>query len=302
MSKLMRLPTQLLRRKIDSHKGDYGRILILAGSSKFSGAALLCAEATLRAGAGLVTIGIPASINPAIIKNKTNEVMTLPLPETQAGTLSLAAFSKIKLFLKNMDVLIIGPGLGNDKSTYALVRKLVKEFSLPMVIDADALNALNHHLRILKEHKGEAILTPHAKEMASLFGLNIHCVNKNRKLVAKKYAKHYNSIIILKGHHTVVASGEKKFYVNKTGNPGMATAGSGDVLSGIVGAFLAQGLNVFKAAKYATYIHGLAGDIAALDKTQMGLIASDIINRIPDALKRCSWCRRSSPPAEVGRL
>jgi NAD(P)H-hydrate epimerase len=260
----------------------------LAGSARFSGAALLCSESTLRAGAGAVTVGIPASINPALIENKTKEVMTLPLPQTNSGSLSLAAFPKIKLFIKKADVLIIGPGLGNDKSTFSLARKVVKESSLPMVIDADGLNAFKLHLRILKQHKGKVILTPHEKEMANLFGLSIDFVKKNRKLVAKKYAKYYNSIIVLKGHHSIVTDGNIKFYINKTGNPGMATAGSGDVLSGIAGAFLAQGLDAFKAAKYAVYIHGLAGDIAAQDKTQMGLIASDIISRIPDALKKCS--------------
>ncbi|MFH0917792.1 MAG: NAD(P)H-hydrate dehydratase [Candidatus Omnitrophota bacterium] len=278
----------MLRRKADSHKGDYGSILILAGSSRFSGAALLCAESTLRAGAGAVTLGIPVGINSALIKNKTKEVMTLPLPETGAGTLSLAAFSKIKIFLEQTDVLIIGPGLGKDRSTYALVRKIIQQSNLPMVVDADALGALSHHLGILKTHPGKIVLTPHTKEMSRLFGLSLDFIKKNRKLVAKKYAKHYNNIIILKGHESIVTDGNKKFFLNKTGNPGMATAGSGDVLSGIVGAFLAQGLDVFSAAKYATYIHGLAGDIAAVDKTQMGLIASDIISRIPDALKLCS--------------
>ncbi|MCX5669001.1 MAG: NAD(P)H-hydrate dehydratase [Candidatus Omnitrophica bacterium] len=288
MLKLMRLPTQLLQRKINSHKGDYGSILILAGSSRFSGAALLCAESTLRAGAGSVTVGVPASINQAIIKNKTSEVMTLPLPETKTGKLSLTAFSKIKQALKKTAVLVIGPGLDNDKSTHALVRKIVKTTTLPIVIDADALNALNHHLRILKQHQGKIILTPHTKEMAGLFGIDIAFIKKNRKLVAKKYAKDYNSVIILKGHQSIVTDGKNKFCINKTGNPGMATAGSGDVLSGIIGAFLAQGLDAFSAAKYATHIHGLAGDIAAEDKTQIGLIASDIISRIPDALKICS--------------
>ncbi|MDP3041349.1 MAG: NAD(P)H-hydrate dehydratase [Candidatus Omnitrophota bacterium] len=279
----------MLRRKNDSHKGDYGSVLILAGSNRYSGAALLCAESTLRSGAGLVTVGIPASINSALIKNKTKEVMTLPLPETKAGTLSLAAFSKIRPFLKNTDVLIIGPGLGRDKSTFTLVRKVVRESSLPMVIDADALLALKQHLVILKQHKGKVILTPHLKEMAGLFGIDIDFIKKNRKLVAKKYAQYYNITIILKGHRSIITDGDRKFYINKTGNPGMATAGSGDVLSGIVGAFLAQGLDAFSAAKYAAHVHGLAGDIAALDKTQMGLIASDIISRIPDALKKCSF-------------
>lgn len=284
----MRLPTRLLRRKTDSHKGDYGHILILAGSSRFSGAGLLCAESALRSGAGLVTLAIPKSINPALIRNKAEEVMTLPLPETKEGTLSLKAFTKIIFFLKNADVLIIGPGLGKNASTYALIRKIIQKTQAPMVLDADALNALNNHLEILKTHQGTLILTPHQKEMSLLFGIDLDFIKKNRKLVAKKYAKHYNNIIILKGHNSIVSNGSGQCYMNKTGNPGMATAGSGDVLSGIVGAFLAQGLDAFRAAKFATYIHGLAGDLAAKDKTQMGLIASDIINRIPDAIKRCS--------------
>lgn len=284
----MRLPTRLLQRKLNSHKGDYGHILILAGSSKFSGAALLCAEAALRAGAGLVTLGIPKSINPALIKNKAKEVMTLPLAETKEKTLSLAAFAKIIAFLKNTDVLIIGPGLGKNKSTYALIRKIIKKINIPAVIDADALNALNNYLGILKSHTCELILTPHQMEMSRLFSIDVNLIKKSRKLIAKKYAKYYNSVIILKGHNTVVTDGSKNLYINKTGNPGMATAGSGDVLSGIAGAFLGQGLDSFKAAKYATYIHGLAGDIAANNKTQMGLIASDIVDYIPDAIKRCS--------------
>jgi len=284
----MRLPTQLLRRKADSHKGDYGHILILAGSARFSGAGLLCAESALRSGAGLVTLAVPKSINLALIRNKAKEIMTLPLPETKDGTLSLGAFRKVISFLKNADVLIIGPGLGKNASTYALIRKIIRKTQLPMVLDADALGALNKHLEILKTHKGSLILTPHQKEMALLFGIDLDFIKKNRKLVAKKYAKHYNNIIILKGHNTVVGNAGGRCYVNRTGNPGMATAGSGDVLSGIVGALLSQGLDAFRAAKFATYIHGLAGDMAAKDKTQMGLIASDIISRIPDAIKKCS--------------
>ena len=288
MLKPMRLPAQLLRRKADSHKGDYGHILILAGSSRFSGAALLCAESALRSGAGLVTLGIPKSINLALIRVKPRELIAFPLPETKEGTLSLAAFAKISLLLKNIDVLIIGPGLGRDKSTYALVKKIMRKTNQPKVVDADALNALNNCPGILKAHKGQLILTPHQKEMSRLFDISINLIKNNRKLIAKKYAKHYNSVIILKGHNSIVTDGLRGFYINRSGNPGMATAGSGDVLSGIVGAFLAQGLDGFRAAKYATYIHGLAGDLAAKDKTQMGLIASDIIDNIPRAIKKCS--------------
>ncbi|MBU0548309.1 MAG: NAD(P)H-hydrate dehydratase [Candidatus Omnitrophica bacterium] len=278
----------MLRRKLDSHKGDYGHILILAGSSRFSGAALLCAESALRSGAGLVTLGIPKSINLALIRSKPRELITFPLPETNEGTLSLAAFTKISVLLKNIDVLIIGPGLGKNKSTHALVRKIMRKTNQTKVVDADALNALSNYPQILKTHKGQLVLTPHQKEMSRLFGISTDIINNNRKLIAKKYAKHYNSIIILKGHNSIVSDGLRGFYINRSGNPGMATAGSGDVLSGIVGAFLAQGLDGFEAAKYATYIHGLAGDLAVKEKTQMGLIASDIIDRIPDALKKSS--------------
>jgi len=284
----MRLPARLLRRKADSHKGDYGHLFIIAGSSRFSGAAILCAEAALRAGAGLVTLGIPDSINLAVINNKPKEIMTLPLKQTKDGFLSQAGFTKIKSFLKKIDVLIIGPGLGSSKSTFVLIKEIIKAIDIPAVLDADALNALKDNLKLLKNHKGEFILTPHEKELSRLFGLSLELVKKNRKLVAKKYSKYYNSIIVLKGHNSIVTNGIGKTYINKTGNPGMATAGSGDVLSGIIGAFLAQGLESFEAAKFATYIHGLAGDIAAKDKTQIGLIASDIINRIPNALKKCS--------------
>jgi len=278
----------LLRRKVNSHKGDYGHILILAGSSKFSGAALLCAEAALRSGAGLVTLGVPKSINRPLIRVKPRELITLPLPETKEGTLSLAAFAKLYTLLSNIDVLIIGPGLGRNRSTDALVKKIIRETKLPKVVDADALNSLSDCQDLLKFHKGQLILTPHEREMSRLFNIGIEHIKNNRKLVAKKYAKHYNSIIILKGHNSIVTDGLKRCYINRSGNPGMATAGSGDVLSGIAGAFLAQGLNGFEAAKYATYIHGLAGDLAARDKTQMGLIASDIIDRIPDALRKSS--------------
>jgi len=278
----------LLQRKADSHKGDYGHILILAGSARFSGAALLCAEAALRSGAGLVTLGIPKSINLALIKTKPRELMTLPLPETKEGTLSLTGFSKISSLLKKIDVLIIGPGLGSNKSTYALVKKIIRKTNQPKVVDADALNALSNCREILKSHKGQLILTPHQMEMSRLFDISIDTIKNKRKLIAKKLAKHYNSIIVLKGHHSIVTDGLKKYYMNRSGNPGMATAGSGDVLSGIIGAFLAQDLDGFKAAKYGTYIHGLAGDLAAREKTQIGLIASDIIDRIPDALKKSS--------------
>ena len=286
----MRLPTRLLRRNPGAHKGDFGHVFILAGSSRYSGAAVLSAEAAMRCGAGLVTLGIPKSLNNAVIKIKPKEVMTLPLPQTKEGTLSLAAIKKIKGLIKNIDIVGIGPGLGQDKSTQKLVRKLVSTVNKPMVIDADALNALAGHLNLLLttyDLRPTTVLTPHPGEMARLLGVRINAVQSRRKDFAQKLAKDYKVGVVLKGHNTIVAD-SRNLYINKTGNPGMATAGSGDVLTGMIAAFLGQGLDRFNAAKYAVHLHGLAGDLAKKEKTEISLIASDIIDKIPEAIKKCS--------------
>jgi len=245
----------------------------------------------MRAGAGLVTLGIPKSLNNAIIKIKPKEVMTLPLSETKEVTLSLGAYKKIKDFIKQIDVLVVGPGLGRNKSTQGLVRKIVAQTAKPMVIDADGLNALSGHLNILlstMDYRLSTIMTPHPGEMARLLGISIDKVQKSRKEMAKKFAKDYKVTLVLKGHNTVVADYQGNCYVNKTGNPGMATAGCGDVLTGMTAAFLGQGLDAFSASKYAVYLHGLAGDLVAKEKTQISLIASDIIAKIPEAIKKSS--------------
>ncbi|MFA4888672.1 MAG: NAD(P)H-hydrate dehydratase [Candidatus Omnitrophota bacterium] len=284
------MPTRLLRRSPDAHKGDFGNIFILAGSARFSGAAVLCAEAALRSGAGLVTLGIPKGINNALIKIKPKEVMTLPLAQTKEGVLGLAGYKKIREFSKEADVLVVGPGLTQNKSTQALARKIISGADKPMVIDADGLNALAKHLNLLRRTKDEGrgtIITPHPGEMARLLGISVKEVQAKRKVLAQGFAKSYNCIVVLKGHQTVVVDG-KRVYLNNTGNPGMSTAGSGDVLSGMIAAFLGQKLDGFTAAKYAVYLHGLAGDLAAKEKTQISLIASDIIAKIPEAVKKSS--------------
>jgi len=283
----MRLPTRLLPRKTDSHKGDFGHVLILAGSARFSGAAVLCAQACSRAGAGLVTLGIPQSLNNVFIKIKPTEAMTLPLPETEEITLSSKAFGKVREFAKKINVLVIGPGLSQNKSTQSLIRKLVVCGNKPLVIDADGLNALAGYLSVLP-NKVPVILTPHPGEMARLLDVRISQVQKDRKKVAKDFVNRYNVILVLKGHQTLVVEKNRELFINKTGNPGMAKAGSGDVLTGIIAAFLAQGLNGFEAAKYAVYLHGLAGDLAAKEKSQLAMIASDIIEKLPKAIKICS--------------
>ncbi|MBM3246798.1 MAG: NAD(P)H-hydrate dehydratase [Candidatus Omnitrophica bacterium] len=290
----MRLPARLLQRRPDTHKGSFGHIFILAGSARFSGAATLAAEAAMRAGAGLVTLGIPEDLNYAVIKIKPKEVMTLPLPQTNDIGLGSAGLPKIKEFVKRIDVIAIGPGLGRNKSTQSLIRKLITGIHQPMVIDADGLGALVGYLKILlggtrsPGHQVTRILTPHPGEMARLLGISVKAVQARRKEIARKFAKDYQVTLALKGHNTIVADAAGNLYINKTGNPGMATAGSGDVLTGIIAAFLGQGLDGFSAAKYGAYLHGLSGDLAAKEKTQISLIASDIIAKIPEAIKKCS--------------
>ncbi len=286
----MRLPTRLLRRRLDSNKGDFGHVLILAGSPRFSGAAALASEAAMRCGAGLVTLGIPRGLNNAVIKIKPKEVMTLPLPQTRAGSLSLLAYARIKDSIKKSDVLLLGPGLSNDRSTQALARKVIRSFDKPLVIDADGLNALAGHLAGLKaaaKKISDIVVTPHPGEMARLLGISVKKVQERRQGLAKDFASKYKVTLVLKGYRTVVVDYKGNLYINNTGNPGMSTAGSGDVLAGMIAAFLGQGLTGFLAAKYAVYLHGLAGDLATEEKTQLAMLASDIIAKLPQAIRRC---------------
>jgi NAD(P)H-hydrate epimerase len=244
----------------------------------------------MRSGAGLVTLGLPSSLVNAVVKLKTPEVMLEPLAQTSQLTLSLKAYPRIKGLLMNKDVLIIGPGLTQNRSTQNLVRRVIKDIDKSVVIDADGLNALCGNLGLLIKNKKrrQIILTPHPGEMSRLIGKSIKAVQADRQGIARKLARQYKITVALKGQHTIVVDYQGNLYINKTGNPGMATAGSGDVLSGMIGAFLGQGLTDFQAAKYAVFLHGLAGDLAAEEKTGIGLIASDIIEKIPEAVKRCS--------------
>lgn len=282
----MRLPARLLHRKPDTHKGDYGHVLILAGSGRYIGAACLCAESAMRAGAGRVTLGIPRGIYSIVASRVASEVMTLPLPETKSRSLGSAALRQIKNFAKDVDCVLVGPGLSADPDTGHLVRALVGTVAKPLIIDADGLNAISDHVNVLKKNGPEIILTPHPKEMARLCGVSVDMIQAQRKNIAKKFALRYNITLILKGSSTVVSSKAGRVYENPTGNAGMATAGSGDVLSGIVAAFVAQGLEAFEASCSAVYIHGLSGDLAAVDKSQISLIASDIIEYLPKAFKK----------------
>ena len=213
----------------------------------------------------------------------------MPLPENKDHTFGVSAYAKIMKFMKKADVIAMGPGLGSNEFTRSLVRKLVTSVNKPMVLDADALNALAARpavLRAASRTNGNIVITPHPGEMQRLLGRGFS--EPDRKKVAKKFSVDYNITVVLKGRFTQVADSLGNTYTNKTGNPGMATAGTGDVLAGIIAAFLGQGLAPFEAAKYAVYLHGVAGDLAAKEKTQIGMIASDIIDKLPEAIKKAS--------------
>ncbi|MCM8807962.1 MAG: NAD(P)H-hydrate dehydratase [Candidatus Omnitrophica bacterium] len=273
----------LKKREKDTHKGDYGHLFIIGGSPGLTGAVCLAGISALRSGCGLVTIGIPESLN-QIIEIKLTEVMSLPLPETEDHYFSLNAYEKTYEFIeKKADCVLIGPGISLHQETKKFVKKIIPEIKKPLIIDADALKIISENIEILKFLE-KPILTPHPGEMCYLTGLSIKEIQKNREKVAVEFAQKYNVILILKGYKTIVTDGEKT-YINLTGNPGMATAGSGDVLAGIIGGLLATGEEKFISAKYGVLIHGLAGDIAKREKGEISLIASDIIEKIPIAFK-----------------
>ena len=282
----MRLPAPLLRRKSDVHKNTFGHVLIVAGSPGMAGAAALCALSTMRSGAGLATVAVPRSLNSVMHKKMVSVIMTLPLTETKERTISPAAYEQIQKRISSFDAIAIGPGLSRNNATAQFILKIIALAGKPLVIDADALNAVARNLNTLKKSLTTKILTPHPGEMSRLTGLKKEFIEKNRMSVARKFSRKYRCIVILKGPFTIVAAPGGQTYRNTTGNSGMATAGSGDVLTGMVAAFLAQGLSGFDAAKYAVYLHGKAGDLAAHKKTKLSMIATDIIDRIPDAVRR----------------
>lgn len=282
----MRLPLALSRRNRKVFKNRYGHILILAGSRNMLGAAALSSLAAMRCGAGLVTLGIPKGLNSVVQKKISPVIMTLPLNETPQQTISLAAYKQLKNRLKAYQVLGIGPGLSQNSSTQRFILKVIETATQPLVIDADALNALSENLKSLTRTSALKILTPHPGEMARLTSLKKKVIEEQREKIAREFAVKHNCILLLKGHRTVVASPKGKIYINTSGNPGMATAGSGDVLTGMIAAFVGQGLSGFEAAQWGAYLHGKAGDLAARKKTRVSMIATDMIDNIPSAIKK----------------
>ena len=271
-------------RSRTAHKNDAGHILSLCGSYRMPGAACLCANAALRAGSGLVTAAYPESAYPAVSSHLT-EAMSLPLPAAEDGTLSVDSLPVLKAFLDRATVLVAGCGLGQSDDVRAVLTELLKTFEGPALLDADALNNLAGDLLVLKERTAPTVLTPHPGEMARLTGKPVSELLTDRVSAAKTFADEYGVTVLLKGPDTVIASCDsEEIFVNATGNEGLAKGGSGDTLSGILGALLAQGTAPFEAAAAAAYYHGKAAEYAALDRALRSILATDLIEALPFVL------------------
>ena len=272
---------QMLRpRPRDSHKGTFGKVAVIAGSTGLTGAAHLSSLAALRTGAGLVTLGIPAALNP-VMEQKLTEVMTYPLEDRGLGHLVTESLRDITELLKDKDVLAFGPGCGKNQGVFEILRNILGHFHIPIVIDADGLNHISRDMSLLRTHHAPVILTPHPGEMSRLTGLGVEEILSRPVETAARAATKYSCIVLLKGAASIVAEPGGKVYINASGNAGMAKGGSGDVLTGMIASFIAQGYPPFEATVLGCYIHGRAGEEAAGRLGETGMIAGDLIDAIP---------------------
>lgn len=265
-------------RVSDSHKGDYGKLLLLCGSKGYTGAAALAAMGALRTGAGLVFLSVPECIY-AIEAAKLTEPVIHPLPD-EHGTYSVSADEHVNSMLYRKDAVLVGPGIGQTEGTFTVVRTVLESFPGPVVLDADGINVISQHKDILRERTAPTIITPHDGEFQRIGGI----LSGDRIASAVNLAKDLGVIVLLKGHGTVITDGTE-CYRNPTGNPGMATGGSGDVLAGIITALLGFGINPLEAAACGAWLHGAAGDICAKEIGQYGMLPSDMLNVLPRLLK-----------------
>ena len=277
-------------RAADSHKGDFGRVLIVAGSTGRTGAAHLSALGALRSGAGLVTVATPRSCLP-MIASMAPEYMTQALEETDAGTVDFGAVDRV-LDIKT-DIIAVGPGLGQEPSTAAFVQALIERSGVPIVVDADGLNAFaGDPERLMGREEVAVVITPHPGEMARLMNTTIEAVQRDRVRAARDFAAAHRLHVVLKGHRTIIAGPDGRTFVNLTGNSGMATGGTGDLLTGMIAAWFAQLLDAEAACKLAVYVHGTAGDLAEADEGEVSLIAGDVAARLGDAILELTARRR----------
>lgn len=274
-------------RPAGAHKGTFGHVFVVAGSRGFTGAVKMSCDGALRSGAGLVTAGVPAPLGD-VIGAAFYESMSLMLPATETECLSRAAVGPALEFAEGKDAIVLGPGLGRHPETAAFVRDFVRRAGAPMLIDADGLNALEGRTDVLAEAQAPLIVTPHPGEMGRLVGMKAPEVAANREKVLLEFVSRYRCAVVLKGRHTLVGGhdGEGGIggpFMNPTGNSGLATGGTGDVLSGLIGGLMAQGLAPLDAGLAGAYVHGLAGDIAAGEKTQRAMVAGDVVRALPEA-------------------
>jgi hydroxyethylthiazole kinase-like uncharacterized protein yjeF len=271
-------------RKKDTHKGTYGHLFVVSGSLGKTGAAVMAGKAALKMGAGLVTVGTPQSCLPMVARGMV-ELMTEALDDTPEGTLSFQALEKVVELSAGKDAVMIGPGISSHESTAALVLSLLPRLKIPVVLDADALNIVASKPDVLKSISQPVVLTPHPGEFARLLKVSTQEVVEHRLELVPKFALQYGVYLVLKGYRTLIAAPDGKVYINPTGNPGMATGGSGDVLSGMIASMIMQSDNILEALLAAVYIHGLSGDIAAEKMGEKSLLASNITSYLPQAVK-----------------
>ena len=275
------------RRNRDSHKGSYGHALLIGGANGFAGSISLAAQAALRSGAGLVSVLAPRGIQ-NIVAGAALEAMVIGGEETKEGALDVAAWDRIVPRLDDFTAIMIGPGLTKGEAQRALVRRVIAESPAPIILDADALNGIAGEAEILTHARAPVVITPHPGEMARLIGGNSASVQKDRRATARKAVEKTKAVVVLKGAGTIVTAPKTPAHINMTGNPGMATGGTGDTLAGLIVGLVAQGFKPFDAARAAVFIHGRAGDLAAYRKCQISLTAGDVITELPFAFRELS--------------
>lgn len=284
-------PLPLKKREKDTHKGSFGETLFIAGSKKYLGAPYFSALSFLKAGGGLSYLATPQSIAP-FIANKGSEIVLLPQLETDSGSISRRNLEVLVEFSKKVDFVVLGPGLSLDPETQKLVRSLAKEIKEPLLIDGDGLTALKDHLDIIKNRDYPTILTPHPGEFRRLFGNEMEELKRNKVDIVKSKAKEYNCILVLKGAHSLIGYPDGQVFINLTGNPGMATAGSGDVLTGTIAALFKivssenEKIALRNAVRMGVLIHGLAGDLISQEIGEDGVTAEDILKTLPMAMEK----------------
>jgi NAD(P)H-hydrate epimerase len=288
------LPT----RPADTHKGRTGHLLVIAGATGKSGAGAMTAMAAMRAGAGLVTLGVPSSLNPGM-EIQVLEAMTEPLPEEKDGCLGASAFDPIMALLDGKKALALGPGIGTAASTCQLVHRLLAECPLPIVLDADGLNCLAQDLTSLKRLQAPLVLTPHPGEMARLLGASTQTVQQDRVQAARQLASDYAVHLVLKGARTVTAHPDGRVFINPTGNAGMASGGMGDVLTGLIAGLIVQGAAPESAARAGVYLHGAAADTLAAQNGPIGFLASEVLKALPQTMQRLTANALPSSQSEL---